>query len=177
MLSTEHGDGEEDGELLEPLLGDSGHVPLPPTERFVLCCMLDLIFMLLIFFLGVFLLLPDSFLMLILMLMLPGDDAAVDDVGVDVVQPDDGCCAKPLTERDGNVSSGVPALSRQAGCFWRSVGSNDEADDAGGHTHGDLSFLLLVPPNPSLPELLHDGKDVAVGSLVVPVPGLAVGTG
>ena len=37
LLSTEHVDGEEDdGELPEPLLGDSGHVPLPPTERFVL---------------------------------------------------------------------------------------------------------------------------------------------
>ena len=106
------------------------------------------------------------------MLMLPDDV-----VGVRVVRPDDDCCAKPLAKHVDNFSSVVPALSGHSRCFWRSVGSDDEADDAGGHTHGDLSFLLLVPPNPSLPELLHDGKDVAVGSLVVLVPGLAVGTG
>jgi hypothetical protein len=83
----------------------------------------------LFFLLGVFLLLPDSFLML----MLPDDD-----VSVRVVRPDDGCCAKPLIKH-------VPALSEPARCFWRSVGSDGEADDAGGHTHGDLSLLLFVP--------------------------------
>ena len=85
--------------------------------------------MLLFFLLGVFLLLPDSFLML----MLPDDD-----VRVRVVRPDDGCCAKPLTKHVDNVSSGVLALSGHARCFWRS--SDDEADDAGGHTHGDFIY-------------------------------------
>ena len=118
--------------------------------------------MLLFFLLGVFLLLPDCFLMSIPMLVLPDDI-----VGVRVVRPDDDSCAKSLVKHLDNFSSGVPALSGRSRCFWRSVGSDDEADDAGGHTHGDLS----------LPELLHDGKDVPVGSLVVPVPGLVEGTG
>ena len=78
---------------------------------------------------------------------------------------------------NGNVLSGNPALSRQSGGFWRSVGCKVEDDDAGGHTHGDRSLLVPVPPNSSLPELLHGGADVAVGGLVAPVPGLAVGIG
>ena len=52
-----------------------------------------------------------------------------------------------------------------------------EDDDSGGHTHGDMSVLEHVPPNSSLPELLHGGQDVAVGGLVAPVHGLAVGIG
>ena len=54
-----------------------------------------------------------------------------------------------------------------------------EDDDSGGHTHGDMSVLVPVPPNSSLPELLllHGGKDVAVGGLVASLPGLAVGIG
>ena len=46
MLSTEHDDGGGDRELPEPQLGDSGHVPLPPTERFVLGCRFECFFML-----------------------------------------------------------------------------------------------------------------------------------
>ena len=128
----------------------------------------------LLIFLGDFLMLPVGFL------MLPGDDAVVvevDTVVVDDVQPDDGCCPSSLTERDGNVSSGAPALSRQSGGFWRSVDCKVEDDDAGGHTHGDMSLLVPVPPNSSLPELLHGDEDVAVGGLGAPVPGLAVGSG
>ena len=52
-----------------------------------------------------------------------------------------------------------------------------EDDDSGGQTHGDMSVPVPVPPNSSLPELLHGGQDVAVGGLVAPVPGLAVGIG
>jgi hypothetical protein len=141
LPQSEHDDGVEEEEPLETPLGAFSHVPLPPTERFVLCCRFGLFLMLLIF-LGDFLLLPSVFL------MIPG--------GVTVVGEDDGCCPSSLAERDGNFSSGALALSRQYGSLWRSVDCKVEDDgyDYGGHTHGDLPVLVPVPPNSDVVDIL-----------------------
>ena len=60
--------------------------------------------------------------------------------------------------------SGSPASPRLSEESWRIV------DGKVVHVPDDRALLVSAPPISSLPELLHDGKDVGIGGLVAPLP-------
>ena len=89
-----------------------------------------------------------------------------DAVVVDDVMPDDGGAHALLVHLLGDGSPAPPRLSED---WWRIV-DGEVGDDAGGHVPDDRALIVSVPPISSLPELLHDGKDVGIGGLVAPLP-------